>query len=311
MLAGSGLGTGDSWRPALETALTGALAPLEGNPPDLLLVFASAAYEPHFADLLDAAALTGTAELVGCSAWAVIGGTRELERQPGVAALALKLPTHGELSVRYVAPGDVHATDLASLGGAECTGLIVLADPFSTDIAALIDTLEDAHPGTTIVGGLATGDPAVRSTCVFHGKRVAGEGAVVVALSGTVQLRPVVSQGCEPIGEVWTVTDADRHIVRSIGGRPAYEILVETVNGLDPETRDRVNTNLRVGLAMNEYRDTFKRGDFLFVTWSVWTPGAAQSRLPESRASARHSNSRFWTRARRTRNCVTCWPRNR
>jgi small ligand-binding sensory domain FIST len=141
--------------------------------------------------------------------------------------------------------------------------LIVLADPFSTDVAALIETLEREHPGASIVGGLATGSPIRRSTCVFHGDRVAGEGAVVVALSGTVRLRPLVSQGCEPIGETWTVTEPDRHIVRSIGGRSAYEVLVETVNGLDPETRDRVNTNLRVGLAMNEYRDEFKRGDFL------------------------------------------------
>jgi small ligand-binding sensory domain FIST len=260
---GSGLGTGDDWRAALETALTGALAPLEGDAPDLLLVFASAAYEPHYAEILNAAALSGTAELVGCSASGVIGGAHELEEEPGVAALALKLPLGAGLSVRYVAPADVHATELTGMAPAPCTGLIVLADPFSTDIAALIETLERGHPGTNIVGGLATGNPARQSTCVFHRDLVAREGAVVIALSGTIRLRPLVSQGCEPIGEAWTVTEVDRHVVRSIGGRPAYEILLETVNGLDPETRDRLNTSLRVGLAMNEYRDQFERGDFL------------------------------------------------
>jgi small ligand-binding sensory domain FIST len=147
--------------------------------------------------------------------------------------------------------------------GPRCTGVIALADPFTTDIDGLIQTIDREHAGAIVVGGLATGHPGVRVTHLFHGTTVADNGAVLIGIGGTVRLRPLVSQGCEPIGQAWTVTDADRHIVRSIGGRPAYEVLVETVNGLDAETRDRLNTNLRVGLAMNEYRDEFKRGDFL------------------------------------------------
>src|SRR5207253_5679464 len=43
----------------------------------------------------------------------------------------------------------------------------------------------------------------------------------------------------------------------------AYEVLVETLQQLEPETRQRAARNLLVGLAMDEYRDEFKRGDFL------------------------------------------------
>jgi len=73
----------------------------------------------------------------------------------------------------------------------------------------------------------------------------------------------VVSQGCEPIGDNWTITDVEGHVLKTIGGRPAYEVLVDTVRGLDAERRERVNGNLLVGLAMDEYRDQFGRGDFL------------------------------------------------
>jgi small ligand-binding sensory domain FIST len=264
MRAGGGLGTGSDWRTALQSALTGATDPLHGEAPDLLFIFASAEYEGDYAELLQAALETSrTTELAGCSASAVIGGTRELESEPGVAALALRLPRGALLNVRYVTSADVRSAGLAGISTAQCHGLVVLADPFTTDVAALIETLEREYPGTTIVGGLATGSPSVQSTCVFHGHAVAEEGAIVIGVGGSVRLRPIVSQGCEPIGEPWTVTDSERHIVRSIGGRPAYEVLVETVNGLDSETRDRLNTNLRVGLAMNEYRDEFRRGDFL------------------------------------------------
>jgi small ligand-binding sensory domain FIST len=264
MRAGAGLGIGRDWRIALETALDGALKPLEGEAPDLLIVFASAAYEPAYVDLLRAAAeVSRTTELAGCSASAVIAGTRELETEPGVAALALTLPRGAMLNVRYLTPEEVGSTGVAGMPTAQCRGLIVLADPFTTDVAALVETLEHEYPAIPIVGGLATGDPAQRSTSVFCGTASADKGAVVVGLGGAIRVRPVVSQGCEPIGEAWTVTDSDRHIVRTIGGRPAYEVLVETVNQLDAGTRERLNTNLRVGLAMNEYRDEFKRGDFL------------------------------------------------
>jgi small ligand-binding sensory domain FIST len=144
----------------------------------------------------------------------------------------------------------------------ECTGLIVLADPFSTDAMGLIESLEAEYPGVPIVGGMATGEPGVRATAVFRGGEVM-TGAVVIGLGGTVGLQPVVSQGCEPIGENWTITEVEGHVLKTIGGRPAYEVLVETVRGLDADRRERVNGNLLVGLAMDEYRDEFRRADFL------------------------------------------------
>ena len=194
----------------------------------------------------------------------MIAEERELETEAGVAALALTLPRGGILNVRYMASDEVRGADLAGMSSAQCRGLVVLADPFSADIATLIETLEREYSGAPIVGGLATGNPGARSTSVFHGATVDKEGAVVIGVGGTIRLSGrSFHRDASPIGEPWTVTDADQHIVRSIGGRPAYQVLLETVNQLDPQTRDRLNTNLRVGLAMNEYRDEFKRGDFL------------------------------------------------
>ena len=260
--AGSGLGLGDDWQRALAAALDGALRPLEGDAPDLLVLFASPAYSDDYADLLAAAAKSGASEIVGCSASAVIAGVQEVEDQPGVAVLAVRLPVGAELRARRVPPPATASVAL-DLPAGKCTGLIVLADPFTTDVAGLVDSLERDYPGVAIMGGLATGDPGVRETFVFCNGSAVPDGAVVVGLGGTVGLSPVVSQGCEPIGATWTVTDAERNIVKAIGGRPAYQVLVETVRGLDQDRRERVNGNLLVGLAMDEYRDDFKRGDFL------------------------------------------------
>ena len=262
--AGSGLGLGQDWRQALRVALEGALAPLEGEAPDLLVLFASASYRQAYAELLaEAADRARATEVAGCSASGVISGAREVEQEAGVAALALRLPPGSLLNVRHVSAEEVDGADLAGMPPRACHGIVLLADPFSTDVGTLIATLERDYPGVPIVGGLATGFPGAHWTAVFHGAHASEDGAVVVGLGGSVGLRPVVSQGCEPIGEPWTVTDASEHIVRSIGTRPAYQVLVETIQALDPAQRERVSGNLLVGLAMNEYRDEFRRGDFL------------------------------------------------
>src|SRR5439155_12625724 len=73
----------------------------------------------------------------------------------------------------------------------------------------------------------------------------------------------VVAQGVAPIGEPWTITDVDQNILRTIGNRPALDVLRETLQGLSDDLRRRASNNLLVGLAMNEYKDHFEQGDFL------------------------------------------------
>ena len=112
------------------------------------------------------------------------------------------------------------------------------------------------------------------------------------------------------------------NIAKSIGDRPANQVLVETVRGLDEDGRDRVNGNLPVGLAMDEYRDDFKRGDFLIrvpdagsavrlaarvVSIQLPTTGMALARgycLSGDRAWVMSRGSSGWTATR----LAHCWP---
>lgn len=272
LLAGSGLGIASDWQAALGAALDGALAPLGNEPPDLVLLFASAGFAASYVDLLNAAALrSGARELAGCSASGVIAGDRELEDEPAVAAMALCLPVGADVRVRHVRPEEIDEVEpdawptLLGLQPSACTGLILLADPFSADVQSMVAGLERDYPGVTLVGGLATGALSSRQTHVFCGQQ-ATTGAVLIGLAGSVGVRPVVSQGCEPIGAPWTITDVDGQFVRRIGNRQAYEVLVETISHLGPTERERAANNLLVGLAMDEYRDEFARGDFLIRT---------------------------------------------
>jgi small ligand-binding sensory domain FIST len=86
---------------------------------------------------------------------------------------------------------------------------------------------------------------------------------VAVSFGGKVRVASVISQGCTPIGETWTITKAEQNIIHQIGNRPAYQVLLETFNSLPPEEQSKARGNLFIGLVVNEYLDEFHRGDFL------------------------------------------------
>ena len=73
----------------------------------------------------------------------------------------------------------------------------------------------------------------------------------------------MVSQGCRPIGETFIVTKAQRNIVYELAGRPFYKVLEEVLNKGTDYDRHLAHEAIFVGIAMNEYKDKFKRGDFL------------------------------------------------
>ena len=207
--------------------------------------------------------------LLGCSSAALIAGGQEIEREPGLVLALYALPG-AQLRGFHFTPGDA---ELGTEGGywLSRTGLapdgvngwLAFADPFQMDADAWLKSWNRAYPGIPVVGGLASGDPTEQQTQVYLNGDVFDAGGVVLGVSGEVRLSSVISQGCTPIGETWTITKVEQNIIHTIGNRPAYQVLLETFNGLTAEDQSKARGNLFVGLVMNEYLEEFHRGDFL------------------------------------------------
>jgi small ligand-binding sensory domain FIST len=131
------------------------------------------------------------------------------------------------------------------------------------DAEAWLRGWNEAYAPKPIVGGLASGDYSQRVTQLYLDGEVYTEGGVAVPMAGEVELQSLISQGCTPIGQTWTITKTEQNIIRTIGNRPAYDVLQETFAGLSEEDQRKARGNLFVGLVVNEYLDEFHRGDFL------------------------------------------------
>jgi small ligand-binding sensory domain FIST len=272
------------WERALEAVLeqTAGVAEHAGGI-DLAFLFASASYGDDLHALVRRArSATGAGVLIGCSGQGIIGPSREIEGEPAIALLSLSLPgaeLHGirltqSAIEQRLRPGEWH--EATGVGPLAARAWFVFADPFTINPEALVAGLSAGYPGLPLIGGLASGVQRVPRTLVFLDDEVYRDGAVAVALGGAYTVRTVVSQGAEPISEPWTITAVDGQRIQSIAQRPALDVLVQSVRGLPPESRQRAERNLLIGLAMDEYRDEFGRGDFLIRNLAGADPKTGQ-----------------------------------
>ncbi len=240
-------------------------------PPSLAVLFASPHFLHHAQEVLDAVhAETGPVPLIGCVAESVVGGSREVEGEPAVSLwLAAGLGDVETFSMEFVrtTAGGLYSgwrfDRDRDRDRPEPSALhLMICDPFTFPADALLDHLNTGAPGTLVMGGMASGGLPAGESRLFLDDRVVTEGAVGVRLGG-VEVHPLVSQGCRPIGAPFTITRAEDNVILELGGRPPLERLQELAASLPDRGRELLGRGVHVGKGIDEYRAELRRGDFL------------------------------------------------
>ena len=207
--------------------------------------------------------------LAGCSSTGLVAGAEEIEDNGGLVLALYALPG-ATLDAHYFNQSQVEdASDPGywpSATGVPVTstnGWLAFLDPFHLDAEKWLRGWNAAYAPAPVFGGLASGAAAEQVTQVYLNGEVYEEGGVAISVGGEVRLAGVISQGCTPIGQTWTLTRVEQNLIHRIANRPAYEVLAETVNQLSAEDQRKARGNLFIGLVVNEYLEDFHRGDFL------------------------------------------------
>ncbi|MEO1008085.1 MAG: FIST N-terminal domain-containing protein [Planctomycetota bacterium] len=276
---GAGLSPLEDAEHAANQACTRAAEQLGERTAGLVFVFFSAAHRER-AGLIASASrrVFPDAAIVGCSAESVLAGTTELERRPGISVLASALPgvearVFPLERIAAVEPRNPSRTERlrASLGMThEHRATFVLADPFGTPLAGVLAGLDaasslglaDEEPRPPIMGGVASANNRAGGNAFLIDGAVIRDGGVGVSLNGPVRVDCVVSQGCRPIGENHVVTRARGNVIYELGGRRAFDIVRETIAEMPEEDRQLLARGVFLGVAVDEHRPRFGRGDF-------------------------------------------------
>jgi len=236
------------------------------------LVFMSPNFFPHAAQALEVLRVHAKIPLLaGCSSHGLIAGGEEIENSSGLVLALYSLPGATLQGVYFAQPAVEAAggetadywPQTTGVDPAKTNGWLAFVDPFHLDSESWIKTWNQAYAGLPVFGGLASGNFPEPLTQVYLNGEVYEEGGVAIAIGGDVVLTGVISQGCTPIGETWTLTRVEQNLIHNIGNRPAYSVLAETFQKLPPDEQRKAQGNLFIGLVVNEYLEEFHRGDFL------------------------------------------------
>jgi small ligand-binding sensory domain FIST len=265
------LSTAEPTARALEEVCDQARGQMPGSP-DLAAVF----FTPHHADASAAIARTLHEHLqprclIGCVGEAVVGTGQEIEHRPG---LSLWLGSWGGrvgLEPCHLVPRQT-PDGLSLLGWPDAfvegdpaaATLLLLADPFTFPAMEIfLPRINADYKGLRVHGGMASGMVGPGQTPLLLGPEVLTSGAVGVLLSGPVRLRGVVSQGCRPVGRAMVITKGHDNVIVELGGKSPLEQLREIYQELPARDQELFQKGPHIGLVINEYQDTFGRGDFL------------------------------------------------
>jgi len=234
------------------------------------LVFMSPKFFPQAEQVLEILRLHAQIPLLaGCSGGGLVANSEELESAGGLVLALYSLPGAKLKGVRFTqeqveaADGENYWPVENGLTKEQVNGWLAFIDPFHLDAESWLRSWNKNYSGTPVFGGLASGNFPEPLAQVYLDGEVFEDGGVAIAVGGEVALAGVISQGCTPIGEAWTLTRVEQNLIRNIANRPAYAVLSETVQNLPPEEQRKVQGNLHIGLVVNEYLDEFHRGDFL------------------------------------------------
>lgn len=248
-----------------------ATATVLGRDPELAVAF----YSPHHAanavELATALAeRTGARALLGVLGEAVIGGSREIEDRPAVALWvaswdgAIGIDAfHLDLEETPDGPTLFGWPDALLEADAKTSLLVAFGDPYTFPAAELfLPRVNEDYPGLPVVGGMASSPMGPGTPSLVLNGEVKEQGAVGVLLRGA-KFRTVVSQGCRPVGRPLVVTKGQDNVIAELGGQTPLDYLRTLLAEVSPAERDLMQKGLLIGVAMTEYRDEFRRGDFV------------------------------------------------
>jgi small ligand-binding sensory domain FIST len=188
--------------------------------------------------------------LAGATARGVVTREHELEQGPALSLIAARLPGV-EVKPFLLPPGlwgepveDEAAFDRMAPGVRGAEIVLLMGDPFTLPIDAVLALCNRFAPGVRVVGGMASAGVRPEGNALFLNDWLSPHGGFAIALHGAVRADVVVSQGCAPIGPPLDVTHVERNIIHTLDGVPALERTQQVLSELPPSEHERLGLGL-------------------------------------------------------------------
>lgn len=268
--AGTGYSKHRNAKEAARTAAQAALQKAGRLRAETAVVFASTRYRRHYHEILaEIQKVTGAKNLAGASGSGILTEETEIERQSGIAVMVIdgdELQTASflvpNLQENNLLAGEKTARILRE-ASFPAKLLLLLADPFSFISPLFFDGFEHTHGYLPIIGGAAAEEGRESKTYQFEGGRSAFDAAAGLVFGGRFRFETGLTRSCRPFGEPLRVTRSDGQAIYEMDGRPAYDILLESISHIGFEEPRDILKNIFLGLPTRNFQTDFSDNHYL------------------------------------------------
>ncbi|WP_312783550.1 FIST N-terminal domain-containing protein [Acidovorax temperans] len=235
----TGHATHPQWRMAAALVLAQLRAqmalPAYAAAPTLGLLYITDHYANDARELLDylASELPEVTDWSGTVGVGVSANNAEYFDEPALSVMLLDVPADQYRVFSGVAPLPRHPAS-----GFVAQTALVHADGHTPDLAELLQEMADRTETGYLFGGLSASRTANVQFAVGGNGNMAGQGAASgvfdgglsgVAFGPQVPLLSRVTQGCQPMGPLHTITAANDNVVLELDHEPALDVLLDTL----------------------------------------------------------------------------------
>jgi small ligand-binding sensory domain FIST len=145
--------------------------------------------------------------------------------------------------------------------------MLLLAEPFTFPADLFLQQMNDVRPGLRVIGGMSSGGAGPGENALFFDDDCVREGAVGALLRG-ISMRPIVSQGCKPVGRSMVITRSHENVIDELAGKPPLEQLKRVFEESSDDEKALLQKatrggGLHIGQVVDERLSNPARGDFL------------------------------------------------
>ena len=239
----TGHATHPQWRMAAALVLAQLRAqmalPSYAAAPTLGLVYLTDHYAGDARELLDylSSELPEVTDWSGTVGVGVSACNAEYFDEPTLSVMLLDVPADQYRVFSGVAPLPAHPPH-RDPGAFTAHTALVHADGTTPDLAGLLTEMAARTETGYLFGGVSASRGASVQFAVGGNGNIAGQGAASgvfggglsgVAFGAGVSLLSRVTQGCQPVGPLHTITQAQDNLVLELDGEPALDVLLDTL----------------------------------------------------------------------------------
>ena len=237
---------------------------------DAALVFFTVDHALRPRELVDTVCrVTGTRQVVGCSAAGILSSAGEVEGSQGLAILVLtsdqidsRVFLIHSVREREEAVGAEIARRITPRVGPESL-LTLLPDTYHCQPQQLLGAMGELTDFLPVVGAGSSENGTVGATYQLGDETLTSNAVAGLHLSGSFATSIDITQGCQPITGPMVITKAAENLIFEIDHRPAFEVFAQVLKGPLAEDLRRALMFVFVGLPVYSAQNAVATAPYL------------------------------------------------